>query len=63
MDAKMYSKIANRIFFSGSGWPTIGGGVKGKIKLFQNMLLLHIKLKGITGPSNKCTYPVQPVTD
>ena len=27
----------------------LGGGVKGKIKLFQNMVMLHIKLKGITG--------------
>ena len=30
-------------------WVDLGGGVKGKIKLFQNMVLLHIKLKGITG--------------
>ena len=27
----------------------LGSGVKGKIKLFQNMVMLHIKLKGITG--------------
>ena len=25
------------------------GGVKGKIKLFQNMVMLHTKLKGIPG--------------
>ena len=30
-------------------WVDLGGGVKGKIKLFQNMDMLHIKLKGITG--------------
>ena len=30
-------------------WVDLGGGVKGKIKLFQNMVMLHIKLKGITG--------------
>ena len=27
----------------------LGGGVKGKIKLFQNMVMLQTKLKGITG--------------
>ena len=27
-------------------WVDLGGGVKGKIKLFQNMVMLHIKLKG-----------------
>ena len=30
-------------------WVDLGGGVKGKIKLIQNMVMLHIKLKGITG--------------
>ena len=30
-------------------WVDLGGGVEGKIKLFQNMVMLHIKLKGITG--------------
>ena len=30
-------------------WVDLGGGVKGKIKLFQNMVMLYIKLKGITG--------------
>ena len=30
-------------------WVDLGGGVKGKIKLFQNMVMLHTKLKGITG--------------
>ena len=30
-------------------WVDLGGGVKGKIKLFQNMALLYIKFKGITG--------------
>ena len=30
-------------------WVDLGGGVKGNIKLFQNMVMLHIKLKGITG--------------
>ena len=30
-------------------WVDLGGGVKGKIKLFQNMVMLHIELKGITG--------------
>ena len=30
-------------------WVDLGGGVKGKIKLYQNMVMLHIKLKGITG--------------
>ena len=30
-------------------WVDLGGGVKGKIKDFQNMVMLHIKLKGITG--------------
>ena len=29
-------------------WTDLGGGVKGKIKLFQNIVMLHIKLKGIT---------------
>ena len=27
----------------------LGGGVEGTIKLFQNMVMLHIKIKGITG--------------
>ena len=30
-------------------WVDLGGGVKGTIKLFQNMVMLHIELKGITG--------------
>ena len=30
-------------------WVDLGGGVKGKIKLFQNMVMLYIKLKEITG--------------
>ena len=30
-------------------WVDLGGEVKGKIKLFQNMVMLHIKLNGITG--------------
>ena len=30
-------------------WVDLGGGVKGKIKLFQNMVMLYTKLKGITG--------------
>ena len=30
-------------------WVDLGGGVKGKIKLFQNMVLLYIKFKGMTG--------------
>ena len=30
-------------------WVDLGGGVKGTIKLFQNMVMLHIKLKEITG--------------
>ena len=30
-------------------WVDLGGRIKGKIKLFQNMVMLHTKLKGITG--------------
>ena len=30
-------------------WVDLGGGVKGKLKLFQYKVMLHIKLKGITG--------------
>ena len=30
-------------------WVDLGGGVKAKIKLFQNIVLLYIKFKGITG--------------
>ena len=30
-------------------WVDLGDGVKGKIKLFQNMFIMHIKLKGFTG--------------
>ena len=30
-------------------WVDLGAGVKGKIKLFHYMVMLHIKLKGITG--------------
>ena len=30
-------------------WVDLGDGVKGKIKHFQNIVMLHIKLKRITG--------------
>ena len=30
-------------------WVDLGGGVKGKIKHFQNIVMLHIKIKRITG--------------
>ena len=30
-------------------WVDLGVGVKGKIKHFQNIVMLHIKLKRITG--------------
>ena len=30
-------------------WVDLGGRVKGTIEFFQNMVMLHIKLKGITG--------------
>ena len=48
-------------------WVDLGGGVKGKIKLFQNMVMLHIKLKGITGTAT-CNMvanimPADPPTD
>ena len=29
-------------------WMDLGGGVEAKIKLFQNMVMLHIKLKLMT---------------
>ena len=29
----------------GACWVDLGGGAKVKIKLFQNMVMLHIKLK------------------
>ena len=39
------------------------GGVKGQIQLFQNMVMLHIKLKGITNAAawnQICFFPADP---
>ena len=39
------------IFYRRSGWDPLGGlgvwGQKAKLQLFQNIVMLHIKLKGI----------------
>ena len=39
------------IFYRRSGWDPLGGlgvwGQKAKFQLFQNIVMLHIKLKGI----------------
>ena len=37
-------------------WVDLGGGAEAKIKLFQNMLMLHIKLKLATLAANGSKY-------